>query len=342
MNQRRWFIPAFIASALLISGEAVTFNTRAQDPDDVIRTETDVTNLLFSATDKENRLITSLREEDLRVFEDGVPQKLFTFQRETDRPLAIAFLIDVSRSEERTLPDEKGAVRTFVETVIRSNKDQAAIIPFTDYAYLEQGLTSNVLGIYQALEQVEVAMPSYVGTGRPISGITSSPGGIAEPREGTTAIWDAITVSAREILARNQGQRRRAIVLLTDGQDTSSRMTRSNAVDAALEAEAVIYVIGIGDSRYEGVNKGELNNLAERTGGRAFFPKKGADLAKAFTDLENELRSQYLIAYSSTNKNRNGAFRQTRIDVINSDLQKQKLKLRYRPGYFAKPLNARR
>ncbi|HEV7398121.1 MAG TPA: VWA domain-containing protein [Pyrinomonadaceae bacterium] len=328
--------------ALLICVRAPGFHTRAQDPDDVIRTETDITNLLFNATDKDNRLITTLREEDLRVLEDGVPQKLFTFQRETDRPLSIAFLIDVSRSEERTLPDEKGAVRTFIETIIRSNKDQAAIIPFTDYAYLEQGLTSNVLGLYQALEQVEVATPSYAGTGRPISGITSNPGGIAEPREGTTAIWDAVTVSSREILARNKGQRRRAIVLLTDGQDTSSRMTRSDAVDSALEAETVIYVIGIGDSRYSGVNKGELNNVAERTGGRAFFPKKGADLAKAFTELENELRSQYLIAYSSTNKDRNGAFRQTRIEIINNDLQKQKLKLRYRPGYFAKPLNSGR
>ena len=314
--------------------------TNAQDPDDVIRTETDVTNILFTATDKDNKLITTLREEDLRVLEDGVPQKLFTFQRETDRPLSIAFLIDVSGSEERTLSDEKAACRTFIETIIRSNKDQAAIIPFTDYAYLEQPLTNNVLGIYQALERVEVAMPSYVGTGRPIGGISSSPGGIAEPREGTTAIWDAITVTSHEILARAPGQRRRAIVLLTDGQDTSSRMMRNEAIDNALASEAVIYVIGIGDKRY-GVNKAELTSIADRTGGRAFFPKKGVDLAQAFAEIETELRSQYLVAYSSTNKNRNGAFRQNRIEIMNADLQKQKLKLRYRPGYFAKALGTR-
>jgi len=312
-----------------------------QDPEDVIRTEADVTNVLFTATDKQNRLITTLREEDLRVLEDRVPQKLFTFQRETERPLSIAFLIDVSRSEERTLPDEKSAARIFIETIIRSSKDQAAIIPFTDYAYLEQGLSNNVLGIYQALELVEVAMPSYVGKGRPISGITSSPGGISEPREGTTAIWDAVTVTAREILARSQSQRRRAIILLTDGQDTSSRMTRNEAIDSALEAEAVIYVIGIGDSKYEGVDKGVLNNVAERTGGRAFFPKKGADLTKAFTEIEQELRSQYLLAYSSSNKNRNGAFRQTVIEIVNPELRKE-LRLRYRPGYFAKPLKSAR
>jgi VWFA-related protein len=333
--------PALLAIIGIILFQLAPFG-RPQDPEDIIRTETDVTNVLFTATDKQNRLITTLREEDLRVLEDGVQQKLFTFQRETDRPLSIAFLIDVSRSEERTLPSEKAAVRTFIETIIRSSKDEAAIIPFTDYAYLEQGLTSNVLGIYQALEQVEIAMPSYVGRGRPIRGISSRPGGIAPPQEGTTAIWDAVTVTAGEILARSNSKRRRAVILLTDGQDTSSRMTISEAVDSALEAETVIYVIGIGDSKYDGVNKGKLDTVAERTGGRAFYPKKNTDLASAFVEIEKELRSQYLVAYSSTNKNRNGAFRETRIEILNPELQKEKLKLRYRPGYYAKPLRAGR
>lgn len=307
----------------------------------MIRTETNLTNILLTATDKHNRMITSLREEDLRVLEDGVPQKLFTFQRETDRPLSIAILIDVSASEERTLPDEKAAARTFIETIIRSSKDEAAIIPFTDYAYLEQALTRNVLGIYLALGRVEVATPSYVGTGRPISGIASRPGGIANPREGSTAIWDAVTLSASQILARSPGQRRRAIILLTDGQDTSSRMTRNDAVNQALETETVIYAIGIGDSAFGGVERGALNTVADGTGGRAFFPKKGADLTAAFAEIEQELRSQYLLAYSSSNKNRDGAYRQTRIELVSTDLYKD-LKLRYRPGYFAKPLNTHR
>jgi hypothetical protein len=99
--------------------------------DDVIRTETDVTNLPFTAMDKERRFVTTLKAEDLRVLEDGVPQQLFTFQRETDRPLAIAFLVDVSFSQDSTLPAEKAAARTFIEKVIDSHKDQVAIIPFT-------------------------------------------------------------------------------------------------------------------------------------------------------------------------------------------------------------------
>src|SRR5438874_12902939 len=117
--------------------------------DDVVRVETDVTNLPFTAMDKQHRFITTLRAEDLRVLEDGVPQTLFTFQRETDRPLAIAFLIDVSRSQEFTLADEKAAARSFIEKVIQSNKDQVAIVPFTGLAYLEQGLTRDVLSVYR-------------------------------------------------------------------------------------------------------------------------------------------------------------------------------------------------
>src|SRR5262245_19880371 len=261
---------------------------------DVLRTETDLTNLLFTVTDRNNRYITTLQQNDIRVLEDGVPQTLFTFQRETDRPLSIAFLIDVSNSEERTLPDEKAAARTFIEKVIRSEKDQAAIIPFEGYAHVEQPLTREVLRIYQALETVEIAYPAYTGTAPALGGISSGPGTIAPPREGTTAIWDAVALTSRYVLGRSFSQRRRAIILLTDGVDTSSRITRAAAIDQAIQAETVVYVIGIGDKQRDGINKDALNNIAEKTGGRAFFPKKDSDLVAAFQELEQEMRSQYL------------------------------------------------
>ena len=304
--------------------------------DDVLRVEADLTNLLFTATDKNNRYITTLQESDLRVLEDGVPQKLFTFQRETDRPLSIAFLIDVSISEEKTLPDEKAAARTFIENVIQSTRDQAAIIPFEGYAHLEQPLTRDVLSIYRALDRVEVASPSYMGSAPPISGITSGPGTIAPPAEGSTAIWDAIAVTCQSVLATAQGQRRRAIILLTDGYNSSSRLSRTQAIDQAIATESVIFAIGIGDKKYGGVDKNALRDVAELTGGRAFFPKKQEDLTTAFAEIENELRSQYLVAYSSSNKSRDGTFRNMKIEITNPELTKQGLKLRYRPGYFAK------
>lgn len=341
--------------------------TPIQQDDDVIRVETDVTNLFFTATNKQKVFVTTLREEDIRVMEDGVPQKILTFQRETDRPLSLAFLIDVSASEERTLPQEKAAARVFIESVVQSSKDQAAIIPFTGSAFLEQGLTRDVFSIYRALERVEVAMPAYLGSGRPISGIASGPGMKAIPREGSTAIWDAIALTATEVLGRDsdsratpqdrsarrtssparirtgQGyvpnQRRRAIILLTDGFDSSSRLPRSEAVNRALAAETVIYAIGIGDSKYDGVNHDAINAVAAGTGGRAFFPKRETDLKNAFAEIEQELRSQYLIAYSSTNKNRDGSYRQMQLEITNPELQKDQLKLRHRPGYFAKPFS---
>ena len=309
----------------------------AQDPDEVIRVETDVTNLPFTATDKQRRFITDLRQEDIRVVEDGTPQQVFTFQHETDRPLSIAFLIDVSASEERSLPQEKAAARSFIESIIQSSKDQAAIIPFTGSAFLEQPLTRDMLSIYRALGSVEVAMPSYLGSGRPISGIVSGPGMKAPPREGSTAIWDAIAVTASEVLTKTQGQRRRAIILLTDGQDTTSRLLSREAIDKSLEAETTIYAIGIGDGKYGGIDRNVLRTVAERTGGRAFFPKKEDDLKTAFGEIEQELRTQYLIAYSSSNKKRDGAYRQVHIEIVNPALKDQ-LKLRHRPGYFAKPL----
>ena len=314
---------------------APVLRSQTTDQDDVIRVDTDVTNLPFTVTDKQRRFITTLQAEDVRVLEDGVPQTITTFERETDRPLAIAFLIDVSRSQEFTLPDEKAAARLFIEKVIDSNKDQVAILPFTGLAYLEQGLTRDVLSTYRVLERVEVAAPSYVGTGQPLPGIPTGPGLLAPPEEGTTAIWDAVALTSNDVLANAPGLRRRSIILLTDGLDTSSRLMQKEAVNRALAAETVIYTIGIGSKR-EGVDRGALKSLAERTGGRAFFPDKKLDLNAAFAEIERELRTQYLIAYSSTNKKRDGAYRKITIELTNPELRKEKLEIRHRPGYYAK------
>lgn len=320
---------------VLLCAPAPLSQTTTQD-DDVIRVDTDVTNLPFTAVDKERRFVTTLRAEDVRVLEDGVPQQLFTFQRETDRPLAIAFLIDVSRSQEFTLPDEKAAARAFIENVFQSSRDLVAIIPFTGLAYLEQEMTRDVLSVYRVLQRVDVALPAYLGAGRPLTGIPTGPGLLAPPEEGTTAIWDAVALTSSNVLAKTPGQRRRAIILLTDGHDTTSRLAKAEAINGTLAAEAVVYVIGIGDKKNDGVNRGVLRDLAQRTGGRAFFPDKKLDLNAAFTEIEKELRTQYLIAYSSTNKRRDGAYRKISIEITNPELRKEKLEVRHRPGYFAK------
>jgi VWFA-related protein len=325
-----------ILFVLMILVCAMVMRSQTADQDDVIRVDTDITNLPFTAMDKERRFITTLKAEDVRVLEDGVPQQLFTFQRETDRPLAIAFLIDVSRSQEDTLPEEKAAARLFIEKVIQSNRDQVAIVPFTGLAYLEQGMTRDLLGVYRVLQRVEVAVPAYLGAGRPLTGIPTGPGMLAPPEEGTTAIWDAVALTSSNVLANAPGLRRRAIILLTDGLDTASRLMQKEAIARTLAAEAVIYSIGIGSKR-DGVDKGVLRDLSQRTGGRAFFPDKKLDLNAAFAEIERELRTQYLIAYSSTNKKRDGSYRKITIEITNPALKKEKIEIRHRPGYYAKP-----
>jgi VWFA-related protein len=330
---QRW-VSALLLPLLCLG--VLSAQTPTQQDDDVIRTETDVTNLPFTVTDQQRRFITTVRAEDLRVLEDGIPQQLFAFQRETDRPLSIAFLIDVSISQEYTLGVEKAAARGFIEKAIQSRKDQVAIIPFTGLAFLELPLTRDIIKVYRVLQDVDVAVPAYQGSGKPISGIPTGPGLLPPPREGSTAIWDAVSLTASQVLGRTQDQRRRAIILLTDGLDTASRLKRSSAIESVLGAEAVVYVIGIGDSNFQGVDKDPLRDLAERTGGRAFFPKKQLELEAAFTEIEQELRTQYLLAYSSTNKKRDGSYRKITIEITNPELKKEKLAFRHRPGYFAK------
>ena len=325
----------FFTLVLLLLLCASVLRSQTADQDDVVRVDTDVTNLPFTAMDKERRFVTTLRAEDVRVLEDGVPQELFTFQRETDRPLAIAFLIDVSASQQSSLPEEKAAARLFIEKVVHSNKDQVAVVPFTGLAYLEQGMTPDVLSVYQVLERVEVAAPAYLGTGRPLTGIPTGPGMLAPPPEGATAIWDAVALTSSKVLANAPGLRRRAIILLSDGWDTASRLMQKEAINRTLAAEGVVYAIGIGGER-DGVYRDSLRELARRTGGRAFFPDKKLDLNAAFAEIERELRTQYLIAYSSTNKKRDGAYRKITIEITNPELRKQKLEIRHRPGYFAR------
>lgn len=309
------------------------------DSDDVVRVETDLTNILFTAIDKNKRFITEMRKEDIRILEDGTAQEIFTFERQTNRPLSLALLIDTSISEERTLPAEKRAAAAFVDSVIRPDKDEVAVISFTGESTLEQGLTGNVSRIRRALERVEFVPPAgYIGGGTiagtpPISGTNQS---IA----GSTAIWDSVWVTSEDVLSQTSDKTRRAIILLTDGQDTSSNKKMAEAIDRAIKNDVVVYAIGIGDPEYGGVNEGSLRKIAERTGGRAFFPDDETELRAAFSQIELELRSQFLVAYSPTNRNRDGSFRKVQIEVVNQDLRKQNLRLNYRQGYFARTVEA--
>src|SRR6476620_5277293 len=307
-----------------------------QDSDEVVKVETNLTNLFFTAADKNRRFISSLKAEDIRILEDGQPQEIFTFQQSIDLPLSIAILIDTSISEERTLPDEKSAAQAFLESVIRAQKDEAAILSFTGDTTLEQGFTGSLERLRRAIDRVEFVPPSgYVGGGVVVNG-TPPISGTNQGLAGSTAIWDAVWATSEELLSTSAEHVRRAIILLTDGEDTSSHMKMHEAVERSQKADAVIYAIGIGD-RYSGhVDEGSLRKIAEQTGGRAYFPKHERDLRDAFAQSQRDMREQYLVAYSPSNKAHDGSYRRIEIQLINPDLKQQNLKLNYRSGYFAK------
>lgn len=307
-----------------------------QDSDDVVRVETSLTNIFFTAADKHKRFIGHLKQDDIRILEDGKPQEIFTFQQNIDLPLSTAILIDTSRSEERTLPDEKIAARAFLEAVMRPGKDEASIVSFTGEVTLEQGFTGNLDRLRRAIDRVEFVPPSgYIGGGVVVGG-TPPISGQNQVLAGSTAIWDAVWATSNELLSDAADETRRAIILLTDGVDTISQVKMHEAIERAQKADALIYTIGIGDSYNFGVNEGALRKISEQTGGRAYFPHSERELREAFVQIQRDLREQYLIAYSPSNKAHDGTYRRIQIELVNPELRKQNLKLTYRAGYFAK------
>lgn len=305
------------------------------DEDEVIKVDSEVVNVLFTAQDRNRRLLTSLTAQDIKILENGQPQEVTAFSRQIDLPLSLAILIDVSVSQQRTLPEEKAAAMSFLETVVRPAKDEVSIISFTGETTLEQGMTNNLARLRRSIERVQFVPPAghlgsgvYTGT-PPISGDN-------QVTAGSTAIWDAIWVTSDEVLGPAPEKTRRAIILLTDGVNTFGKKKLDDAVQAALRSEAIIYSIGIGDNFYSGVDKPSLNKISERTGGRAYFPRDEGELREAFRQIQEEMRSQYLVAYEPSNQTLDGAYRRIEIQLASPQLQKEKVKVTHRQGYFSR------
>ena len=307
--------------------------------DEVIKVDTEVVNVLFTAQDRDRRLLTDLKQGDVRILENGQPQTITAFSRQVDLPLSLAILIDTSISQERTLPEEKAAAISFVESVVRPAQDEVSVVSFTGESTLEQGMTNNITRLRRAIDRVQFVPPSgYLGGGVVTNGGSGTPpiSGDNQAIAGSTAIWDAIWVTADEVLGPAPEKTRRAIILISDGDNTSGRKKLDDAVNAALKAEAIIYSIGIGDNFYSGVNKGVMQKLSERTGGRAYFPRDERELRDAFKQIQEEMRSQYLIVYEPSDQKRDGSYRKIDIELTNQQLQKEKIRVTHRQGYFSK------
>jgi VWFA-related protein len=300
--------------------------------DDVERIESDVTNVLLTATDDKRRFVTTLTAGDVRLTEDGVAQQLTLFQRETETPLSLVLLVDISASQEKVMADEREAADAFVRSVLRPGKDTASVLSFTGLTQLNQPPTGDSSRLLSAIGKLKVEYTEA----NPICQDDDA------PPEATircrTAVWDSVALSVREVLSKTPETTRRAVILLSDGDDTVSKLRIYQAVEYAVRNNTVVYSIGIRDRgfKYGEMRRDYLRDISEETGGRAFFPRNAQDLAASFSQIEQELRSQYLLSYTSTNRNRDGSFRKVQIEITNPRLRKQKLRLLYRQGYYAK------
>jgi VWFA-related protein len=269
--------------------------------------QVDLVNLIFTATDKHGHFIKDLKQDDVRLLDEGKPpEKIAAFESETGLPLRVGLLIDASNSIRDRFRFEQQSAMEFLQQVVRPKSDLAFVIGFDSVAQLTQDYTDNTSALAHG---VEVLRPG-----------------------GGTALHDAV-IAACEKLAKApvHGAARRAIIMLSDGDDNQSRHTREEAIEAALRAEVIIYVIStdVTDSNHKGDKV--LMRYAEATGGRVLFPLSMSDVTTAFGEIQDELRSQYVLAYKPQNFVADGRYRIVVIDAP----KRGNVKIRARKGYYA-------
>lgn len=282
--------------------------------------------ILLTVLDRDSQPIDTLQMEDLRLFEDDQLQEIAALQRLNSRPLSLAILIDTSVSQERTLPKQKLAADSFIQRIMRLENDQAAVVTFTGKATVEQGFTRDVSLLRQAIARVKIVR-GYRGGGFVVPGKGgSSSSRDAELLVGTTALWDAIANVCDDLLSPSVIETRKAIILFSNGYDTTSKLVLAGAIERAVKSNIAVYSIGMGNEGNFGLNKGELQKLSEQTGGHAFFPKNEENLRAAFADVEQELHSQFRIAYRSTQSR---FFRKIKIELVSPALRAKDWHLSY-------------
>ena len=267
----------------------------------------DEVNLLFIATDKHGKFVRDLTQSDFTILDDHKPpQAIFNFRRETDLPLDLGLLIDVSGSVNSRFDFEQSAATSFLQRTLRAGFDRAFIVGFNSQSQLVQDFTDNV-GLLS------------VGVHKLHDG-------------GGTALYDAIYRISKEKFLKDRPDHpvRKAIVLVSDGEDNQSEVTRAQAIEMAQRAEVIIYAISTDDSGLVLRGDNVLEQLAASTGGRAFFPFKMKDVTHSFAAIEDELRSQYVVSYKPADFETDGRHRSIEVSTLKKDLQ-----VRSRKGYFA-------
>jgi VWFA-related protein len=286
----------------------------------VFRKNVTVVNVLCTVKDKHGLLIPNLTKDNFELFEEGKPQTIKYFSNQNDVPITLGLLIDSSKSMERTLPEEKVVASGFLQKVL-TNKDLAFVISFDISVDLLQDLTGDMHLLRSGLDKARIntntAGMAPMGNPGPVPTAGGSNKG--------TLLFDAVYLAADEVLSRQVG--RKAMIVLTDGEDVGSKLRLKDAIEAAQRADAVAYVLLITDPMYPS-NHGDMSNLAEQTGGRIITVSRPDKLDKAFAEIAAELRSQYLLGFSSTNPVNDGKFRKLEVK------SKDGYKVQARKGYY--------
>lgn len=276
-------------------------------PESTIVRQVNEVNLVFTVTDKRGRYIKDLKREDFAVYDDKKPaEAIRNFAAQTDLPLRVGLLIDASSSIRQQFKFEQEAAIEFLNQVVNYKKDLAFTVGFDATPEVTQEMTNSMEQLSKGIRMIR-------------------PG-------GGTALYDAVFYSCRDKLMKHRDREtvRRAIILLTDGVDNQSRVTREEAIEMCQRAETIIYTISTDTSSHKTDGDKVLDRMADATGGRSFSPYKIEDVANAFEDIKDELRSQYSIAYKPADFAADGRFRSVEIQTPN-----KKLRVRTRKGYFA-------
>jgi len=300
----------------------------AQQPTETLKVNVNVVQLFFNVKDKHGALIPNLTKDDFEIYEDGKLQTLKYFTPETNLPLTLGMVIDSSGSQLRVLDMEKEVGGAFLKQVL-TDKDEAYVIDVNVDTNLVQDFTRDVQRLQKALNSVRinsgVTMPTLPGAGGGPVPTAASPG---------TVLFDAVYLSAHDMLAKEVG--RKAMILLTDGQDEGSRLKIQDAIEASQKADAIVYVLLCADrggyfSQGMGYyGEGDMKKLTETTGGRVInVGNKFDKLREAFDQIAAELRSQYNIGYTPSNIKLDGSYR--KLEIKN----KQGYKIQARAGYYA-------
>jgi VWFA-related protein len=264
-------------------------------------------NVLFIATDKHGKFVRDLNQNDFTILDDHKPpQAILNFRRETDLPLHMGLLVDVSGSVDSRFDFEQTAATSFLQHTVRKGYDRVFVMGFNSHTQLAEDFTDNIALLSKGIRNLHDG--------------------------GGTALYDAIYRACKDKLLKDHSERpvRKAIIVISDGEDNQSEVTRAQAIEMAQRAEVIIYAISTDDSGLVLRGDGVLEQLAAATGGRAFFPFKMKDITHSFAAIEDELRSQYIVSYKPADFDADGRYRTIEISSLKKDLQ-----VRARKGYFA-------